>query len=220
MWRLVREGVRFYRSVLLISWAFAIGIFVLINVLLAIFGSVQERSGLLKVAVQVPLPILIASVIACFIMTGTERGENRVRMQMMLPVPLRQVAVARVLLPTALLLIGLVLAHLLFAVMLVIGGSPLLSPRHLNVDFNALQLLFWVQAALATREVIELRHRASWSGALGAKAALVIAVALVALVQLGPIESTGVRVALTAALDVAVMAFTVALFERRTNFTK
>src|SRR5512136_2802090 len=104
MWRLVREGVRFYRSVLLISWAFAIGIFVLINVLLAIFGSVQERSGLLKVAVQVPLPILIASVIACFIMTGTERGENRVRMQMMLPVPLRQVAVARVLLPTALLL--------------------------------------------------------------------------------------------------------------------
>jgi hypothetical protein len=220
MWRLVREGVRFYRSVLLISWAFAIGIFVLINVLLAIFGSVQERSGLLKVAVQVPLPILIASVIACFIMTGTERGENRVRMQMMLPVPLRQVAVARVLLPTALLLIGLVLAHVLFAVMLVIGGSPLLSPRHLNVDFNALQLLFWVQAALATREVIELRHRATWSGALGAKAALVIAVALVALVQLGPIESTGVKVALTAALDLAVMAFTVALFERRTNFTK
>lgn len=220
MWRLVREGVRFYRSVLLISWAFAIGIFVLISVLLAIFGSVQERSGLLRVAVQVPLPILIASVIACFIMTGTERGENRVRIQMMLPVPRRQVAVARVLLPTALMLMGLVLAHALFAVMLAVEGSPPLSPRHLNVDFNALQLLFWVQAALAVREVIELRHRASWSGALGAKAALVIAVALVALVQLGPIESMGVRVALTVALDAAVMAFTVALFQRRTNFTK
>jgi hypothetical protein len=220
MWRLVREGVRFYRSVLLISWAFAIGIFVLINVLLAIFGSVQERSGLLKVAVQVPLPILIASVIACFIMTGTERGENRVRMQMMLPVPLRQVAVARVLLPTALMLMGLVLAHALFAVMLAVEGSPLLSPRRLTVDFIAVQLLFWVQVALAVREVIELRHRASWSGALSAKVALVIAVALVALVQLGPIESTGVRVALTVALDAAVMAFTVALFQRRTNFTK
>jgi len=220
MWRLIREGVRFYRSMLLTSWAFGVGIFLLILVLLAIFGSVQERSSLLKVAVQVPLPILIATIIACFIMTGTERSENRVRMQMMLPVPRRQVAVARVLLPTALLLAGLVLAHALFGVMLAVEGSPPLSPRHLTVDFIALQLLFWVQAALAIREVIELRHRASWSGALGAKGFLIVAVALAALIQLGQIESIGLKVVLTGALDAAVMAFTVALFQRRTSFVR
>jgi hypothetical protein len=220
MWRLVREGVRFYWSVLLISWAFAMGIFVLILVLLAILGSVQERSALLKVAVQVPLPILVASIIAGFIALGTERSESRVRMQVMLPVRVGQVALARVLLPTALLLVGLVLAHALFAVMLAVEGSPPMSPRHLNVDFMAAQLFFWLQVALAVREVIELRHRVRWSGALGPKAVLVVAVALVALVQLGPIESTGIRVALTVALDAAVMAFTVALFQRRTSFVR
>jgi hypothetical protein len=220
MWRLVREGVRFYWSVLLISWAFAMGIFVLILVLLAILGSMQERSALLKVAVQVPLPILVASIVAGFIAVGTERSESRVRMQVMLPVRVDQVALARVLLPTALLLVGLVLAHVLFAVMLAVEGSPPMSPRHLNVDFMAAQLFFWLQVALAVREVIELRHRVGWSGALGAKAVLVVAVALVALVQLGPIESMGVRVTLTVALDAAVMAFTVALFQRRTSFTK
>lgn len=220
MWRLVREGVRFYWSVLLISWAFAMGIFVLILVLLAILGSVQERSALLKVAVQVPLPILVASIIAGFIALGTERSESRVRMQVMLPVRVGQVALARVLLPTALLLVGLVLAHALFAVMLAVEGSPPMSPRHLNVDFMAAQLFFWLQVALAVREVIELRHRVRWSGALGAKAVLVVAVALVALVQLGPIESMGIRVALTVALDAAVMAFTVALFQRRTSFVR
>lgn len=220
MWRLVREGVRFYWSVLLISWAFAMGIFVLILVLLAILGSMQERSALLKVAVQVPLPILVASIIAGFIALGTERSESRVRMQVMLPVRVGQVALARVLLPTALLLVGLVLAHALFAVMLAVEGSPPMSPRHLNVDFMAAQLFFWLQVALAVREVIELRHRVRWSGALGPKAVLVVAVALVALVQLGPIESMGIRVALTVALDAAVMAFTVALFQRRTSFVR
>jgi hypothetical protein len=220
MWRLVREGVRCYRSILLVSWAFGAAIFVLVLLLLAIFGSAQERGALLKVAVQVPLPILLASAIACFIALGTERSENRVRLHSALPVSVRQVAHARVLLPTALIFLGLVLAHALFAIMLVAEGSPALSPRHLNVDFIAVQLLFWVQAALAVREIIELRHRTSFGGALPSKALLVIAVALVAAVQLGPIESMGIRVALTVALDAAVMAFTVAHFERRTSFVR
>ncbi len=220
MWRLVREGFRFYRPILLVSWAFGIGIFVLIIILLAIFGSARERNELLRVAVQVPIPILIASVIAGFIATGTERGESRVRMQMMLPVPVRQVALARVLLPSGLLLAGLVVAHALFAVVLAVDGSPALSPRHLRVDFVAMQLLFWLQAALAIRETIELRRRVSWIGALGPKAVLVVAAALVIAIQVVAIESMGLRVALTTALNVAVGVLTVELFQRRTTFTK
>ena len=219
MWRLVKEGVRFYRSVLLISWAWGAGIFVLILILLAVFGSAQERSTLLKVAVQIPLPILIASIVATFIVIGTERSESRVRMHLMLPVPVRQVAIARVLLPTALLLVGLVLAHALFAIMLAVEGSPALSPRHLTVDFIAVQLLLWVQGALAFREIIELRHRVNWAGALGPKAVLTVAVALVIVIQVA-IESIALRVAATAALDIAVGAFAVMLFQRRTSFTK
>jgi hypothetical protein len=220
MWRLVREGLRFYRPVLLISWGFGFGIFGLVLALLAIFGSVEERSGLLKVAVQIPLPVLVASMVAGFIALGTERSENRVRMQVVLPVSLGQVACARVLLPMVIILAGLALAHALFAAMLAIEGSHPFSPRHFTVDFIGVQLLFWLQIALAVREVIELRHRRSWTGALGPKALLVTAVALMALIHLGPWDSLALRASGAAVLTVLVMGFTVALFFRRSLFTK
>lgn len=220
MWRLVSEGVRFYRSVLLISWAFGAGIFFLVLAMLAVVGSADDLSEMAKAGVQLPLAILIASMIAGFIAIGTERGENRVRMHLMLPVPIGQVAIARVFLPTVLLLLGMGLSHALFAVLLALEGSPVLSPRHGNVDFIAAQLLFWVQVALAVREIIELRHRVGWQGALPPKALLVTAVALMAVIQLGPWDSVPIRAAGAAALAVLVMAFTVVLFVRRTQFTK
>ena len=220
MWRLVREGVRFYRPVLLISWAFGAGIFVAVLAIIAVVGSAQDRNELLKVGVQIPLPILIASVVAGFIAIGTERSENRARMHLMLPVPIGQVAVARVLLPTALLLVGLAVSHVLFAVLLALQGEPALSPRHGNVDFIAVQLLFWVQVPLAIREIIELRHRVRWRGALPPKALLVTAVALMASIQLGSWDSVPIRAAGAAALVVLIMAFTVVLFVRRTQFTR
>jgi uncharacterized membrane protein len=220
MWRLVRESVRFYRPVLLISWAFGISIFVLVVAIIALVGSVHDFNVMAKAGVQLPLAILIASMIAGFIVTGTERSENRVRLHLMLPLPIGQVAVARVLLPAALMLFGLMAAHVLFAVLLALEGSPALSPRHLSVDFIAAQLLFWLQLALVIREIIELRHRMSWQGALGPKALLVTAVALMVVVQLAPWDSVALRAAAAAALAVLLMTFTVALFLRRTQFTR
>ena len=220
MWRLLREGVRFYRPVLLASWGFGAGIFFLVLTIIAVVGSVRDLNAMARAGVQLPLAILIASLIAGFIATGTERSENRVRMHLMLPVPIGQIAVARVLLPTALLLLGLVLAHALFAILLALEGSPVLSPRHGNVDFIAMQLLFWVQVGPAIREIIELRHRVNWRGALGSKALLVTAVAVMAAIQLGPWHSFALRTAGAAALTVLVMTFTVVLFLRRNQFTR
>jgi hypothetical protein len=220
MWRLLREGVRFYRPVLLTSWGFGAGIFFLVLALIAVVGSVRDLNAMARAGVQLPLAILIASLVAGFIAIGTERSENRVRMHLMLPVPINQVAVARVLLPTALMILGLVASHVLFALLLAIEGSPVLSPRHGNVDFIGMQLLFWVQVGLAVREVIELRHRVSWQGALGSKALLVTAVAVMAVIQLGPWQSAVLRAAGAAALAVLVMTFTVVLFRRRNVFTK
>ncbi|MCJ7440165.1 MAG: hypothetical protein MUO25_01100 [Thermoanaerobaculaceae bacterium] len=73
---------------------------------------------------------------------------------------------------------------------------------------------------LAIREIIELRHRVRWRGALPPKALLVTAVALMALIQLGSGDSVPIRAAGAAALTVLVMAFTVVLFVRRTQFTR
>jgi hypothetical protein len=170
--------------------------------------------------VQLPLAILIASMIAGFIAIGTEGSENRVRLHLMLPLPIGQVAVARVLLPAALMLFGLVAGHVLFAVLLALEGSPALSPRHLNVDFIAAQLLFWLQLPLVIREIIELRRRTSWTAALAPKGLLVMAIALMVVIQLAPWDSVALRAVAAAALAVLLMAFTVALFVRRSSFTK
>ena len=188
MWRLVREGVRFYRPVLLTSWAFGVGIFFLVLAIMAVVGSVHDLNEIARTGVQLPLAILIASMVAGFIVDrhreereqgphapdapGADRpGRGRPR-----PAARRRSCCSAWWRRTS-----------LFAVLLALEGSPVLSPRHLNVDFIGVQLLFWLQVALAIREVIELRHRMSWTGALGPKALLVTAVALMAVVQLGPL---------------------------------
>jgi hypothetical protein len=74
--------------------------------------------------------------------------------------------------------------------------------------------------ALAVLEIIELRHRVRWQGALPAKALLVTAVAVMALIQLGSWESVPLRAAAAVALTVLVMIFTVVMFRRRTQFTR
>jgi uncharacterized membrane protein len=220
MWRLVREGLRFYRPVLLASWVFGVGIFVLVLVIIAVVGSAHDLNEVAKAGVQLPLAILIASMIAGFIATGTERSENRVRLHLMLPLPIGQVAVARVLLPAALMLSGLVVAHVLFAVLLTLEGSPALSPRHLTVDYIAAQLLFFLQLPPVIREIIEFRRRTSWTAALGPKGLVILVIALMAVAPFGPWESVALRAAASAALAVLLMAFTVALFVRRNSFTK
>jgi hypothetical protein len=212
--------LRAYTPTLLISWAFGAGVFVLVLTILAIVGSAHDRSALLGMAVQVPLPILIASMVAAFIVTGSERGEARVRLHVMLPVPLRQVAAARVVLPAVFMVLGLAAAHVLFAVMLGVEGSPVFSGRHLNVDFMGLQFLVWVQLALVIREVVELKRRGRRVSVAVAAPLIAAALTVVAWLLVGPAHSVALGIAVVAALDLAMMGFSAALFVRRTQFTK
>ncbi len=220
MWRLVSEGCRFYRSVILTSWAFGGGIYVVVVTALAAVGSVRDLAGLPKLVVQLPVAILIASMIAGFIITGTERGEARVRMHAMLPVSVRQVAVARVLVPAVPILLGLVVSHVVFGPLLALEGSSFASPRHLNLDFTAFQFILWVQIALAVRELIELRNAGRRGAVIAWTAALVFTVAAFLFIVARPFEGRFLKVAAVAALDVLVMAFTASRFSRRTVFTK
>jgi len=220
MWRLLREGLRFYRSVLLISWAFAVSILLLVLAAIAVVGSAKDLADLQRSGVQLPLAILIASMVAGFITLGTERSEDRLRLHLSLPVPLAHVALARVLLPAVLLLVGLLVGHLVSAGAAALNGSSGVWSRHLMLDFVAVQLLFWLQLALAVREIVELRRRTGWAGALGPKALVVAAIALMALIQLGPWQGIPIRAAVAAGLVVLVTGFTMALFLHRTQFTR
>ena len=219
MWRLVREGLRFYRPVLLISWAIGIGIFVLVVALLAAVGGAGDRAELPKIATQLPFAILIASMIAGFIAIGTERSESRVRMQALLPLRVGQVAAARVVLPAALVAAGLIVSQLAFAALAALSDPSRFWARHLALDFVALVLLFWVEFALAIREILELRRRAGWGAALAPKVLLAVLAVLMIPLQLVVIGPSA-RVAAAAALDAAVMALTATLFVRRTTFVR
>lgn len=219
MWRLVREGLRFYRPVLLVSWAIGTGIFVLVVALVAMLGGAGGRGELPRIATQLPFAVLLASMIAGFIAIGTERSESRVRLQALLPLRVGQVAAARVVLPAALVAAGLVVAQLAFAALAALFDPARFWARHFALDFVALVLLFWVEFALAIREILELRRRTGWGAALAPKALLAALVVLMIPLQLMEVEPA-MQVAAAAALDAAVMALTAALFVRRTSFVR
>ena len=220
MWRLLSEELRVHRNVLLIAWAFGVAIYLLVLLLLWLLGGAKDRAEIPSVATQLPLALLIASMVACFIVTGTDRSESRVRMFMMLPLSVGQVALARVLLPVALFVAGLAVSHVAFAGMLAVQGSPSSWARHLKVDFIGLQLLLWVLVVLVIREIIERRKARGWKAVLVPKALLVGAIAFVVWLEVGPIESVPAGAAVVAALDAALAAFTFVMFRRRADFTR
>ncbi len=220
MWRLLSEQLRVYRSLLLISWALGVLIFGLVLILLALVGDAKDRAEIGTIAAQVPIALLIASMVAGFIVTGTERSESRARLLVMLPLSLRQIAGARILLPTVMLLLGLLVAHASFAVALAVTSAPASWMRHAKVDFIGLQFLLWVLVGLAVREIIELQKRRGRGAALGATALLLAAIALVGWLELSQIELLAAGAVAMATLDVALGAFVYVLFCRRTDFTK
>jgi len=220
MWRLLSEEFRLYRPVLLISWAVGIAIFGLILSLVALLGDANDRTHMGTLAAQLPLVLLVASMVAGFIVTGTDRSESRVRLLMTLPVSLRQVGGARILLPVAMLLLGLLVAHAGFALLLAFQGQPFALERHLNVDFMGLQMLLWVLVALVVREVIELHRARGWRAALGSAALLIATIVFVGWLLVGPIESLATRTAVVGALDAGVGVGTLAMFCRRADFTR
>ncbi|HVN76656.1 MAG TPA: hypothetical protein VMT19_10095 [Thermoanaerobaculaceae bacterium] len=220
MWRLLSEELRVHRNVLLIAWAFGVAIYGLVLFLLWLVGGAKDRAELPSIATQLPLALLIASMVACFIVTGTDRAERRVRMFMMLPLSVAQVALARVLLPIVFVLAGLAVSHVAFAGMLAVQGAPSSWTRHLKVDFIGLQLLLWVLVAFVVREIIERKKASGWRAVLLPKALLVGAIAFVVWLEVGPIESVPAGAAVVAALDAALAGSTFVMFRRRVDFTR
>ncbi len=220
MWRLVREALRATGPVLLAAWTTGIGIVLLVLAIVSVVGSAKDRHDVAGLAQLAPLAILIASMVAGLIVTTAECSERRVRLHVMLPLPIRQVAVARVLLPALFMVAGAVAAHSLLALTLGLEGLPILSARHGDVDFVAAQLLFWGQFVLVTREITELRRRRGWTRTFVPNALLAVMAALTVVIQLVPWGGAALRAAESAALAALLMAFTVVQFARRTQFTR
>jgi hypothetical protein len=216
VWPLVRESLRPYRTALLSAWAICTIAIAAVFAVLAVVGVASTRQAILWAASALPLYMLLASAIPGWIALGTDMTEHRMRLHLLLPISLREVALARLLLPTALLLLGLPLAHLLlFGVRLVTHNS---WASHGLVDLVAAHLLLVQQACFAGKEVTVLRERSWERMALGWLAITVLANVDISTRMLpGPIAVQTVAVL---GLAVLTAAASTALFMRRHELTR
>lgn len=162
MWRLVREGLRVYRPILLSAWTTStLGVAAVIAVL-ALVGVVDGRRALSFALFALPLYLLHASAVVGWIAIGTELSEHRLRLHALLPLPLARLALAQLLLPSTMLFLGLPLAHAATALAQAVYGarSPWLG--HAALDLVAAHLLVLLQLTLAAKEVTVLRETVWW----------------------------------------------------------
>ncbi|HEV3076235.1 MAG TPA: hypothetical protein VHB47_17570 [Thermoanaerobaculia bacterium] len=232
MWRLVKEGLRIYRPVLLSAWT--VGTFgpLSVFVVLAHFGvKIDGWQALSWAAAALPVYLLGASAVAGWITIGSELGEHRVRLHALLPLSSGDLALAQLVLPSAMVLFGLPLSHAAAVLARAIHGAPApwLGPTTLNLV--AAHLLLLLQLTLAAKEVTVLRDRFKAGTLLSTLGWIVLFVLFSAETVFGIPNSTlvllpGLRIgvhngslavciAATSALAVVTAAFTVALFRRR-----
>jgi len=163
MWRLVREGLRIYRPVLLSAWT--IGTFgpLSVFVVLAHLGvKIDGWQAMSWAAAALPAYLLGASAVAGWIAIGNELGEHRVRLHALLPLPSGDLALAQLLLPSAMVLFGLPLSHAAAVLARAIRGAPAPWLGHDMLNLMAVHLLLLLQLTLAAKEVTVLRDTVSW----------------------------------------------------------
>jgi hypothetical protein len=162
MLRLIREGLRIYRPVLLSAWSSSIPGVALVFATLVFAGAVDRRHAPSWAASVVPAYLVYASAVAGWIIIGTELAEHRLRLHALLPLPAIRLGLARQLLPVIPLLLGLPLAHAVAAAVQAIFGPTARWPGPGWLDLIAVHLLLALQLTLAVREVIVLRQTRGW----------------------------------------------------------
>ncbi len=232
MWRLVKAGLRIHRPVLINAWTSSVLCVAGVFAVLGLMGIVDRRHALSWVAQALPAFLLYASAVVGWIIIGTELSEHRQRLHALLPLPLSQVALAQLVLPATMLVLGLPLAHAAAAIDQAVLGTNSLWLGHLVLDLMAAHLLLLLQLTYAVKEVIVLREAGRAKAALGMLfvALVVLADLVLGLPQAAVVLAPGVRIsthigslavctAAAAALAALTAAFTVTLFVRRTQVT-
>jgi hypothetical protein len=163
MWRLVKEGLRIYRPVLLSAWTTGTFGPLSVFVVLTHFGvKIDGWQALSWAAAALPAYLVGASAVAGWITIGTELGEHRVRLHALLPLSSGDLALAQLVLPSAMVLFGLPLSHAAAVFARAIHGAPAPWLGHATLNLMAAHLLLLLQLTLAAKEVTVLRDTVSW----------------------------------------------------------
>lgn len=163
MWRLVKEGLRIYRPVLLSAWT--IGTFGPLSVFIVLTRvgvKIDGWQALSWAAAALPVYLLGASAVAGWIAIGNELGEHRVRLHALLPLSSGDLALAQLVLPSAMVVFGLPLSHAAAVLARAIHGAPAPWLGHAALDLLGAHVLLLLQLTLAAKEVTVLRDTASW----------------------------------------------------------
>lgn len=218
MWPLVREELRILRPVILGAWAICtIGIAVVFAVL-AFCGVVSWPQAVRFSAAAWPLYILLASAVPGWIAIGTARSERRLRLHLLLPIPLREIALARLLLPVVLITLTLPVAHAGLALVRLAEGAPFSGPRHVHLALLAAFFVFLHQISFSVTEVYVLRETSRAKALLGSLGLLVVPSAAFAAGL--PPRSYAFRIAAVLILALVTGAANLALFLHRRSLAR
>lgn len=212
MWRLVSEGLRIHRTVLSGALLGTLVGTATVFALLTLFGVSGPRTAVQWYLTALPVAVLFASAVAGWIALGSDLGEQRLRLHLLLPIRLVEVGLAQHLLPCLFLGTGAVLAHVARAV-----TAPALPPGvsglgHAPLAFIAAVILLLQQLTLAVRQVVALRERGRLAVLLGILPLAGVVAAAVAGPVPGPLWARTVQAAL---LAVCAATFSLGLFCRR-----
>lgn len=215
MLRLLRENLRYHWGLLAVTVAVGMVPASLVGIVL-----LTSRAGPQPVVVSLLFSMVVASGVAAFIVIGRDAGEHRPVLHLLLGVPLRAVALSRVLTPVVLQLAGSAAA-----MALALGAFVVLERERYDrlvaiLPFVAAQLLFVGQLVLAAQEILAARRDRRghlWPAAL---AALLAALAFFAWVEVFAKTAMGWKTGLVLALTAVLGLGNLALFERRRSFVR
>jgi hypothetical protein len=216
MWHALRAELTYFRTPLLFAWAIALGVALLVNGLTFVADTEKQPDTVLTVGLP-GIFFVIAAMVVAFIAQGTRGDERRMRLLLMGSLTPVHLGLILVVLPAALIALGVVLGFSLLVLATTIVGDLRAEPI-LMVSGVASQMVTVVQMGpLAQESTAARRQKRTAQAALG-WTIFVVAIFLMALFQTFEGTTPGFIGNLT--LAAALMTISAWMFCRRTDFTR
>jgi len=222
MWHALRTELAYFRPWLLGGLGLAAGVVIIVSV---VFFAVGDDGPPRHAAAGIRAMFLImAPMIVGFIIQGLRTEERRARLLLAGPLTPRHLAVVAVLLPAVLFGIGVLAAGLMIVVNALVTGTLELESLHIAGYVGGMMFMMILMGLLiqeSTAAYRQRRRRAAAAGWTGFVVAVLFLAGLTtaAMFLQGPMTWPSLHLG-NLIVAVTAMVATVALYTRRTDFTR